>query len=166
MIGDNITAEIEIRFLNAKNKTFLVQLVFPDALAYKDFWPYTAQQDWWFLVTEIQPYGSDAICKKNVTLFYVHEGIYGLNMTILRAELDKEWEFCYRDLIQIKSFAFLEEKHNTNFLRALNIQLLGLSYIAVASVFVQLVALVGSLLASMIRRKSKGATGGKWAAYE
>ena len=58
------------------------------------------------------------------------------------------------------------EKYNTNFLHALNIQLLGLSYIAIAPVFVQLVDLVGRFLASMTRGKNQGATSRKWAAYE
>ena len=156
IIGDNITAEIKIRLFNiyqGENKTCVIELMFPDAITRRDIPPYTTQQDWTFLLSESYPYGTDAIYEKNVTLLYAYEGIYGLNMTVWRFDVDSRTDFYFANFVLINSFTFIEEKIRSNLMTALNVEVLGLALIAIGPIIVQLVDLIAKSVDSTFKKK-------------
>jgi hypothetical protein len=147
IIGDNITAKIEIRMFNVyrdENKAYAIEMIFPDAFVYRDIPPYTQQQDFSFLLTESQPYDTDAIFQKNISLLYIREGIYGLNITTHRLDLGESGKksYYFPSFVTIKTLTYLEEKLRSNLTLGLNVSVYGLAFIAVGPIVVQTLELV------------------------
>lgn len=160
VVGDNITAEISV-YLRAKNpdeKDFLIQILFPDA-----FVPYdmpsgeTIRQDYYFLLEEISTIGKDVVKESGtISLMYVHEGIYGLNMTIFHGNTDTQTEFSYDNVITIKPISFIEEKLTSNFAEGLNIEVFGIAIIAVGPIIAQIIDLSEKIVTK--KRKTTDST--------
>jgi len=143
VVGANISAQIKIGLPQTPNTTYLIELMFPDAITYRDIPPYTWQQDWTYLLHGIQVLGTEQIqTLSNITLVYAHEGLYGLNMTIHQPETNSEFHFHFYDLVQIKSMSYLQEKLRANLSFAMNFEILGLTIIMVAPIIVQLIRFI------------------------
>jgi FlaG/FlaF family flagellin (archaellin) len=139
VVGANISAEVKIGLPNAANTTYLIEIMFPDAISVRTIPPYTWQQDWNYLLSDIQIVESEQIQTiSNVTLVYAHEGLYGLNVTI--HQLDQH--FYFYDLVQIKPVSYLQEKLRSNLSFAMNFEILGLTIIMVAPIAVQLAGFI------------------------
>jgi len=139
VVGENITARIQIGLPNASNETYLIEVMFLDAFVIRDIPPYTWQQDWSYLVNNIVINGTEQDqTLSNVTLFYAQEGTYGLNMTITRASTDTKMNFHFDNLVQIKPLSYLQDQFKSNATFALNYEILGLTLIMVGPVMVQL----------------------------
>lgn len=139
VVGANISAEVTIGLSNAGNTTYLIEVMFPDAISVRTIPPYTWQQDWNYLLSDTQITGSEQIqTLSNVTLVYAHEGLYGLNVTIHQPDL----QFNFYDLVQIKPMSYLQEKFRSNLSLAINFEILGLTIIMVAPIIVQLAGFI------------------------
>lgn len=139
VVGANVSAEVKIGLFNAGNTTYLIEVMFPDAMSIRTIPPYTWQQDWNYLLSDIQVVESEQIqTLRNVTLADAHEGFYGLNVTI--HQLDQHFYFI--DLVQIKPMSYLQEKLWSNLSFAMNFEILGLTIIMVAPIVVQLAGFV------------------------
>jgi len=151
VVGDIIKAEVEVDVFGVnwrENETCMVEILFPDAICYIDSWSNITKQDWSFHWWEYQSHNAVyAIYLKNVTLWHVHEGIYGLNISVYQPALREfGWnEFYFPDLVQIKSYAYLEEKRRSNLANALNVEILGLALVVVGPVVVQIVDFIWKL---------------------
>jgi hypothetical protein len=145
VIGDVVTANIEVDVFAInwmENETCNVQMMFPDAICYTDTWSNITRQDWFFIWWDYQSHDAVyAIYQKSVTLWYVHDGFYGVNITVWKPDLGQFGynEYYYSDLVQIKPYTYIEETKRTQLAQALNFEILGLAIIAIAPVFVQLV---------------------------
>lgn len=143
VVGANISAQVKIGLPQTPNTTYLIELMFPDAITYRDIPPYTWQQDWTYLLHEIQVLGTEQIqTLSNITLVYAHEGLYGLNMTIHQAETHSELHFYFYDLVQIKPMSYLQEKLRSNLSFAMNYEILGLTVIMIGPIMVQLIGFI------------------------
>jgi hypothetical protein len=143
VVGANISAQIKIGLPQTPNTTYLIELMFPDAITYRDIPQYTWQQDWTYLLHEIQVLETEQIqTLSNITLVYAHEGLYGLNMTIHQPETNSEFHFHFYDLVQIKPMSYLQEKLRANLSFAMNFEILGLTIIMVAPIIVQLIRVI------------------------
>lgn len=166
VVGDHIFADIEIQVLGVnwtRNETSMIILVFPESICYVDSWSNTTKQDWSFIWWDYElsgfvystPY---VVYHKNMTLWYTHEGIFGLNMTVYRPNVRVEWqlnEFYYYDLAHIKSYSYLEEKKSASLASALNMEILGLAIIATSPIWVQFVDLIEKLLKNIKKERNK-----------
>jgi hypothetical protein len=142
VVGDVLTAKVEVDVFAVnwhENESCMVEMIFPDALCYIDSWSNITHQDWPFIWWEYETHDAVyAIYLKNVTLWYVHDGFYGVNVTIFHPRFGYN-EYYFSDLIQIKSSSHVEEQKRTLLAQALNTELLGLAIIAIAPVFAQVV---------------------------
>jgi len=150
VVGDVITAKIEIAVFGViweENETCMVQMVFPDAICYINSWSNITSQDWTFIWWEYETHDAvHAIYQKEVTLWYIHEGFYGVNVTVWQPNFTETHEYSFPDLVQIKSYDYLEETKRTRLAEALNKEILGLTIVAVGPVFIQIVDLAQELL--------------------
>ena len=143
--GDSITANIEVDVFGVnwmENETCMVQMVFPDAISYIDSWSNMTEQDWTYVWWDYQSHDAVyAIYHENVTLWYVHDGIYGLNVTVWQPNLGQIGynSYYYSNLVQIKPYSYIEEAKRTQVAQALNFEVLGVAIIATAPIFVQIV---------------------------
>lgn len=146
VVGDIITTQIEVDVFGVnweENETCMVQMVFPDAICYIDSWSNITHQDWAFIWWEYETHDAVyAIYQKKVTLWYIHEGFYGVNITIWRPDFMETHEYSFPDLVQIKSYDYIEEMKRTRLAEALNKEVLGLTIVAVGPVFIQIIDLV------------------------
>lgn len=139
VVGANVSAEVKIGLSNAGNTSYLIEVMFPDAMSIRTIPPYTWQQDWNYLLSDIQIVESEQIqTLSNVTLVYPHEGLYGLNVTIHQLDLHLN----FYDLVQIKPVSYLQEKLRSNLSFVMNLEILGLTIIMVAPIVVQLAGFV------------------------
>jgi hypothetical protein len=139
VVGANVSAEVKIGLSNAGNTSYLIEVMFPDAMSIRTIPPYTWQQDWNYLLSDIQIVESEQIqTLSNVTLVYAHEGLYGLNVSIHQLDLHLN----FYDLVQIKPMSYLQEKLRSNLSFAMNFEILGLTIIMVAPIIVQLAGFV------------------------
>jgi hypothetical protein len=145
VVGDVITAKIEVDVFGVnwlQNETCNVDMLFPDSISYIDTWSNITYQDWTFVWWQYQTHDTVyAIYQKNITLWYIHEGFYGVNITVWQPELGAYGynKYHYSDLVQIKPYSYLEEQRRTVLAEALNIEILGLTVVFVGPVVVQIV---------------------------
>lgn len=143
VVGANVSAEVKIGLPNAANTSYLIEVMFPDAISVRDIPPHTWQQDWNYLLHDVQFAETEQIqTLNNVTLVYAHEGLYGVNVTIHQAETHSELHFYFYDLVQIKPMSYLQEKLRSNLSFAMNYAILGLTVIMIAPIMVQLIGLI------------------------
>lgn len=155
VVGANITAQITIGLVGASNEAYLIEVMFPDALVIRDIPPYTWQQDWTYLLHDIQINGTEQIqTLSNVTLVYAQEGIYGLNMTITQPSTNTKLNFHFDNAVQIKPLSYLDEEFRSNVTFALSYGILGLTFIMIAPVIVQLADFVEKILEKPQSQKS------------
>lgn len=153
VIGDLIRADIEVQVFGvagSENETCMVELLFPDAISYVDSWSNFTQQDWPFFWWDYQTYdATHAIYQKTIYLFYVHEGYYGVNATVYIPKLGvyANNEFSFSDLIQIKSYTYLEEQRRNELSYALNVEVIGLTIVFVGPVIAQIIGLIKEAVA-------------------
>ena len=123
IVGDHITAFIEIKIFGVdwmKNETCMVELLFPDAIVYIDSWSNITMQDYPFTWWKYESHDAvHAIYIKQVELWYPHEGIFGVNITVWQPKLGIYGynKFYFPDLVQIKSYSYVEEKRRAFGLR-------------------------------------------------
>jgi hypothetical protein len=155
VVGANVSVEVTVGLPNAANTSYLIEVVFPDAISVRTIPPYTWQQDWNYLLPDIQIVESEQIqTLSNVTLVYAHEGLYGVNVTIHQPETHFEKHFYFYDLVQIKPVSYLQEKLRSNLSFAMNYEILGLTVIMIAPIVVQLIGLIEKGLTGDIARTS------------
>jgi len=161
VVGDQINAEIEVQVFGVRwrvNETCIVQVLFRDAIYYTDSSSNITKQDYPFIWVEYQERGTNYLAYlRNVTVWYLREDAYALNITILRPMLRERWyqKFYFPEFVQIKSHTYLEQKTTTHLTNALTTEILGLTYIIVAPVAVQLVSLVEKLVENITKEKKK-----------
>jgi hypothetical protein len=154
VVGADISAQVEIGLTQAPNTSYVIDVMFPDAISYRDIPPYTWQQDWSYRVPETQILGTEQIqTLSNVTLVYAHEGIYGLNVTISHPSTGSEMHFYFYDLVQIKPLTYLEDETRSNLTFAMSSYLLGLAVIMVGPVLVQIVGISEGLFKNDSKRR-------------
>jgi hypothetical protein len=92
-------------------------------------------------------YAVYVIYQNSVTLWYVHDGFYGVNITVWEPKLGQFGynKYYYSDLVQIKPYTCIEETKRTQLAQALNIEIFGSAIIAIAPVFVQIVDIAKEL---------------------
>lgn len=165
VIGDLIRADIEVQVfgvMGSENETCMVELRFPDAICYIDSWSNYTEQDWPFIWWDYQTYdATHAIYEQTVYLFYVHEGYYGVNATVYIPKLGVYGnnEFSFSDLIQIKSYTYLEEQRRNDLTYALNIEVIGLTIVFVGPVVAQIISLIKEAVAPEATSKQKESAG-------
>lgn len=154
VIGDLIRADIEVEVfgvIGSKNETCMVELLFPEAICYVNSGSDLTEQDWTFIWWEYQTYdATHAIYQKRVYLFYVHEGYYGINATVYIPQLGVYGnnEFSFSDLIQIKSYTYLDEQRRNDLTYALNVEVFGLTIVFIGPVIAQIIGLLKKTVAS------------------
>jgi hypothetical protein len=172
VIGDYITAQVQVEVFAIRweeNESCMVQFVFPDAFCYVDSWSNMTEQDWTFILWDYQPYdATHVIFQKNITIWYIHEGSYGLNMTVWEPErgIYGTNEFYLPNILQVRSLTYLEEKRRAALADSLNIIVVGLAYIAIAPVAVQLVDIIEKVLGNLSKKQRKKVKLGNLTAYE
>lgn len=155
VVGANITAQVKIGLGGASNETYFIEVMFLNAIVVRDIPPYTWQLDWTYLLHDTQIIGTERIrTLSNVTLVYAQEGIYGLNMTITQASTNTRLNFHFDNVVQIKPLSYLDEKFRSNVTFALSYGILGLTFIMVAPVIVQLIDFVEKILEKPQSQKS------------
>ncbi|MCJ7430051.1 hypothetical protein MUO83_02390 [Candidatus Bathyarchaeota archaeon] len=155
VVGANITAQVKIGLLEASNDIYIIEIMFPDAIVVRDIPPYTWQQDWTYLLHDTQFNETEQIqTLSNVTLVYAQEGIYDLNMTITQASTNTKLNFHFDNLVQVKPLSYLDEQFRSNVTFALSYGILGLTFIMVAPVIVQLIDFVEKILEKPQSQKS------------
>jgi hypothetical protein len=150
VIGDNITANVSVQLFDTRqgdeNKTFYIEVLFPDALVNRNYPPYSTTQDYYLVLDEFTPYETSTIYSRKISLMYAHEGIYGLNMTIHELKTNTRTDLYYPDVVTVKPLSYIEEKKTSRFIAGLNIELLGIGLITLGPIIVQLVGFVEKLL--------------------
>jgi hypothetical protein len=151
VIGDLIRADIEVQVfgvIGSENETCMVELLFPDAICYTDSWSNFTRQEWTYVWWEYQTYdATHAIYQESVHLFYVHEGYYGVNATVWIPKLSLYNEFSFSDLVQVKSYTYLEEQRRNDLTYALNAEVIGLTIVFVGPVIAQIIGLLKEAVA-------------------
>jgi hypothetical protein len=143
VVGANVSAEAKMGLPDTANVTYLVEILFPDAISIRTIPPYTWRQNWYYYLLDTQTVESEQIHSlSNVTLVYAHEGLYGLNVTIYQFETDSKLHFDFYNLVQIKPMSYLQEKLRSNLSFGMNFEILGLTVIMIAPIVVQLIGLI------------------------
>jgi hypothetical protein len=143
VVGDNITTEVAVNVFDATNKTYLIEIYFPDAVINLHSPLYPEKQDFEFWLTEpVHLTNGDTIYFKTVNLMYLHEGSYGLNMTVNEFEGNTRYEVDFPNIIQIKPSAFLEEQKRADSAYALNQEVVGLAVITLGPILVMLIDVI------------------------
>lgn len=167
VIGDKITADIEIQVVNGlhENETATVYLRFIDCLSMDFEWAWTNTSHYNKLI--ILDYNSSmaaySIYKGKAFVWYTHEGIFGVNITVyspysqqllaVLGSLDGTVHWSFLEMVSIKSYSFLENRLNAQFTRALTVEILGLTIIASSPIAVMIVDLIGKALEGAFERK-------------
>ena len=135
-----------------KNETCMVELLFPDAIVYIDSWSNITMQDYPFTWWKYESHDAvHAIYIKQVELWYPHEGIFGVNITVWQPKLGIYGynKFYFPDLVQIKSYSYVEEKRRALFMEAINEEILGLTWIAIAPIFMNITDFIKKMIDEM-----------------
>ncbi len=154
VVGESISTSIEIDPFLWINETATIMIVFPESISILEEWKWTnvtcyeeriilhTNSDW-----------PDDPVRQDLTLRYVHEGVFGVNVTMVRFWLQETEEFSYPDIIHIKSYSYLEERRNAQLTNALNERIFGLTIIAVSPIAVTVVELLEQAYETL-RKKS------------
>ncbi len=149
VIGDNITANVSVQLFNtwqgAENQTFYIEVMFPDAIVNIGYPTYSATQDYYLALDSLSPYGTSTIYSRKFSLMYLHEGVYGLNMTIHELQTNTRTDLYYPNVVTVNPLSYMEDKLTSRFMAGLNIELLGIGIIALGPIAVQFVGLIEKL---------------------
>ena len=146
VIGEPIFTTIEISLSLMPNETASVIIVFPESISILKEWM------WANFSTYEQPivlWGnfSNNILRQDLIIWYPHEGVFGVNITIVRFGFHPElYKFYYPNIVHIKSYTYLEERRNAQLTLALNKMILGLTIITISPVAINIIGLVESFL--------------------
>lgn len=161
VVGDRISSTVELRMWYLRtNETAYVELVFPESISILSEWAeanYSEYEQHIYLTCN----SSNIVCRQNLTLWYVHEGIFGVNLavTIYHTYSSPEMgEFVFPDVVHIKSYSYLEERRNAQLTNALNQEVFGLTIIAVSPIVVTLFEL-GEQACKTLRATKKRKSG-------
>jgi len=145
VIGESISSSVELRMSYLKtNETAYIELVFPESISMLSE-EVDANYSEYEQRIYLQCNSSSIDCQKNLTLWYVHEGIFGVNVTVTIIHTygpPEMGKFIFPQVVQIKSYSYLEERRNTQLTNALNQKIFGLTIIAISPVVVTLLELV------------------------
>jgi hypothetical protein len=72
VVGANISAQVKIGLTQAPNTTYMIDVMFPDAITYRDIPPYAWQQDWPYRLWETQILETEQIQR---TRKFIHDWI-------------------------------------------------------------------------------------------
>lgn len=161
VVGEPISTNVELDPFLLPNETATIMMVFPDSISIlqEDEWAnFTKYEELIVFFVEGRFFAEDTI-SQNLTLWYVTEGIFGVNVTFVRFGYpDGMQEFSYPDIVHIKSYSYLEERQNAQLTNALNERIFGLTIIAVSPIAVQIMDLVEKAYGSLTvkrRRRSR-----------
>lgn len=151
VMGDIITTnvEVEISAIWPEIDYAEVTILFPEAICIlenKTFAPWN--QNYPFLVKEFEePEGEEGlthIFRQDITMFYPHEGIFGVNVTV-SAQNYADVYCNYYNVVNIELYRYLEERRMTHITQTISQQVLGLSIIAIGPILMKLVELGGKV---------------------
>jgi len=164
VVGEPISTNIEIDPFLMINETATVMIVFPESISLPKEWEwanFSSQYEAPIFLHAIGDFPDDTI-RQDLTLWFVHEGIFGVNITIVRFGYPEPYkEFIYPDIVHIKSYSYLEERRNAQFTNALNERIFGLTIIAVSPIAVQIVDLLKQAYDSFGVKETKGSSRAK-----
>jgi hypothetical protein len=148
VVGDHISTTVEIVPFAMPGETINVMIVFPESISILKEWAWTNTSSYEELIVL---WGNSTFpqttLRQELTLWYVHEGIFGVNVTMVRFGYPEPYDkFVYPDIVHIKSYSYLEERRNAQLTNALNARILGLTIIAVSPIVVQAVDLLEQIV--------------------
>ena len=155
VVGEPISTSIEIDPFLFINETATILIVFPESISILKEWEWAnASRYEELVVLHAKGDWPDDTVRQDLTLWYVHEGVFGVNITMVRFEFQEMEKFCYPDIVHIKSYSYLEERRNAQLTNALNERIFGLTIIAVSPIAVTVVELMEQAYEAL-RKKSK-----------
>lgn len=151
VVGNNITTWIGVNLSNnyVANHTLYIEMYFPDAVVQYSGGdePFPIEmQDWSFRLNEKVPLQDSTMYYREVNLIYINDGTYGLNMTIYQFDTGVKTDAYFPIVVQINPLSYIDEKTRADSLYALNFELLGLSVITLAPIFILFANLVEKLV--------------------
>lgn len=178
--GDRIRADIEVHvYWLHENETASVDITFVDCLSIDFQWAWTNTSH--FNMPILLKYNSSravySIYRGRAMVWYTHEGIYGVNVTVYSpysqrlmldcGTLDGTVDWSFPEVVHMKSYIYLEQRLSAQFANALTLEILGLTIIASSPIAVMIVDLVGKVLESLLEEKEgKERKTAHWALYE
>jgi len=155
IVGDRISTNLTIRLWGISEDTATIMVVFPESISVLKEWEWANSSHYEELIAL---YGNFtyAPIRQDLTLWYLHEGVFGINITVVRFGVINEMkEFSFPDIVHIKSYSFLEERRSAQLTMALNERILGLTIIAVSPIAVQVVDLFEQAFQNLCGRKRR-----------
>lgn len=142
VVGEPILTTIEIDLFLIPNETATVMIIFPESISILKEWAWANISKYEQLIVLWGNF-SNNILRQDLIIWYPHEGVFGVNITIVRFGFHPElYKFYYPNIVHIKSYTYLEEKRNAQLALALNKMILGLTIITVSPVAINIIGLV------------------------
>lgn len=147
VVAEHISTNLEIDLILQSEENATAIIVFPESILQLQEWESEniSRYEWF---TILHGNSTDHILRQNLTLWYAHEGVFGVNVTIIRIGFQNSRydDFCFPDIIHIKPYSYLDERRSAQLTNALNQEILGLTIIAVSPVIVQIADMIGQIL--------------------
>jgi hypothetical protein len=147
VVAEHISTNLEIDLILQSEENATAIIVFPESILQLQEWESENISHYeWFTI--LHGNSTDHVLHQNLTLWYAHEGIFGVNVTIIRIGFQNSSydDFCFPDIIHIKPYSYLDERRSAQLTNALNQEILGLTIIAVSPVIVQIADMIGQIL--------------------
>jgi len=157
IVGDRISTNLTIRLWGISEDTATIMIVFPESISVLKEWEWANYSHYEELIVLYGNFTYEPI-SQDLTLWYLHEGIFGINVTVVQfGVINQMQEFRFPDIVHIKSYSFLEERRNAQLTMALNERIFGLTIVAVSPIAVQVVDLFEQAFRNLrFRRKRVG----------
>jgi hypothetical protein len=168
IIGDKISADIEVDVNSLQmNETANVYFTFLDCLSTDEEWAWTNSSHYNEMIFPEFNYSMPtySVYKARAFVWFTHEGIFGANVTVYSlyseellalpsASLDGTVYWNFPEMIHIKSYDYVEQRANAQFINALTVEILGWAIIAVSPMAITVVSLGERLYDSITEKQS------------